>query len=92
MAENVVLIFEKNFYSETMFNLIYMRVSYLATAKNANSTLSPVFAEVSIKVTLYSRANRSPSSRFTCRSGQSALFPRMQDNQNSIKYIDLNLD
>lgn len=52
---------------------------YLATAKNAKSTLSPVFAEVSIKVTLYSRANRSPSSRFTSRSGQSALFPVNQN-------------
>lgn len=28
-----------------------------------------------MKATLYSRASRSPSSRFTCLSGQSALLP-----------------
>lgn len=63
-------------------NYIHMNFEmfiYLATAKNAKSTLSPVFAEVSINVTLYSRANRSPSSRFTSRSGQSALFPVNQN-------------
>lgn len=51
--------------------------TYLATVWNANSTFSPVFAEVSIKGTLCSRANRSPSSRFTCRSLllQSDLLP-----------------
>lgn len=54
------------------------RSNYLATAKNANSTFSPDLALVSIKATLYSRANRSPSSRFTCLSfpcPQSALLP-----------------
>lgn len=50
--------------------------NYLATARNANSTFSPDLADVSIKATLYSRARRSPSSLFTCRSfPQSALLP-----------------
>lgn len=49
---------------------------YLATARNANSTFWPLFADVSIKATLYSRAKRSPSSRLTALSEpQSALFP-----------------
>lgn len=49
---------------------------YLATAKKANSTFRPVLAEVSIKGTLYSCANRSPSSLFTTRSvPQSDLLP-----------------
>lgn len=50
-------------------------LAYLATARNARSTFNPVFAEVSINTTLYSRDNRSPSSRRTIRSGQSALLP-----------------
>lgn len=54
---------------------IICAVFYLATAKNAKSTFKPVFALVSMNVTLYSRANRSPSSLFTWRSGQSALLP-----------------
>lgn len=48
---------------------------YLAIAENANSTFNPVLADVSIKATLYSLANLSPSSRFTSRSVQSALLP-----------------
>lgn len=55
--------------------MIFFTCIYLATARNAKSTFSPVFADVSINVTLYSRANRSPSSRLTSRSGQSALLP-----------------
>lgn len=53
------------------------RWKYLATAKKANSTFRPVLAEVSIKGTLYSCANRSPSSLFTTRSvPQSDLLPK----------------
>lgn len=53
------------------------RREYLATAKKANSTFRPVLAEVSIKGTLYSCANRSPSSLFTTRSvPQSDLLPK----------------
>lgn len=55
---------------------------YLATARNANSTLSPLFADVSMKATLYSLARRSPSSLLTARSGpQSALLPEKQQNE-----------
>lgn len=51
---------------------------YLATAIKAISTLKPDLAEVSIKVTEYSLARRSPSSLFTILSLglQSALFPK----------------
>ena len=49
---------------------------YRATARNANSTLRPVLADVSMNGTLYSCANRSPSSRLTARSvPQSDLLP-----------------
>jgi len=44
--------------------------------RNANSTLRPVLADVSMNGTLYSCANRSPSSRLTARSvPQSDLLP-----------------
>lgn len=49
--------------------------AYRATARKATSTFRPLLADVSRKATLYSRANRSPSSRLTWRSGQSDLLP-----------------
>lgn len=64
-------------------NKIKLSFFYLATAKNAKSTFKPVFADVSINVTLYSRARRSPSSRFTSRSQQSALLPDCGKTKNS---------
>lgn len=46
-------------------------------AINASSTLTPVLADVSMNVTLYSLASLSPSSLFTVLSalGQSHLLP-----------------
>lgn len=51
-------------------------ITYLAIAKKASSTLRPLLADVSMKVTLYSLASLSPSSFLTTLSEpQSHLFP-----------------
>lgn len=52
--------------------------THLATVRKASSTFKPVLADVSKNDTLYSRANRSPSSLRTSRSGQSALLPKLK--------------
>lgn len=62
---------------------------YLATDIKAISTFKPDFAEVSMKVTEYSLANCSPSSRFIILSLelQSALFPVRIENRDKTVYI-----
>lgn len=59
---------------------------YLATSTKADSTLRPVFAEVSMKFTLYSRASLSPSSRPTARSSLSHLLPLRRTQCWSINF------
>lgn len=58
-------------------------VTHLAIAKKASSTLRPLFADVSMNVTLYSLASLSPSSLLTTLSEpQSHLFPTKRNTHN----------
>lgn len=92
--QHPILIFNSETQLRTCVCKSHFISSYLATAIKANSTFCPLFAEVSMKATLYSLASLSPSSLLTALSDpQSALFPANTHAHIKISFeIDLARD